>query len=1498
MTTKIATRSKSGTTTTKPAVPTKPVAATTKKTTTVTKKPPVSPKKAISKKPSTIMTKKTSSRGRKKQDSEDESSQEEEEEEEEEEEDSQDESEQEQVKSKAKPQSKSKRIQKEESEQEDSEEESEIELEFKSKSKSKKVVQSNSTPTKQKQTSSQSLQSTKSSQTKSPSKPSSSQSSRSSQSKSPGKSSSSQQSKKSSYNLKAFNIERLTELETYLDVELKEKLVKRLKKIDEFLQNKKQGERDGLDLVIDCLTQKAYLKHKLSEVRLLVSCCLAEVFRICIPHIPFEGSVLKEVFDLFIEQVTREKVDSKLFPQYFQMLERLAIIKVFAILGHVDMDMVAPFFKACLKNVLGNESAGDESQHPMDIMYSTLMGTVLESLDEINNDIWSVLIESLLEREGDRPSVKAEFTQELISTNANYLRPHFQVYMQEEMFEATSTNPLKKKRYDIIYEIFAIHPSMVYCTFPLLEFDLEDASGDVRRGVVRILAHIYCSDIYEDVIEQSTSLYSTFLNRFRDIELKVRMIMMNFASHFKGTTEADNMKVLQFVHERLRDTEPDIRSKACKTISDYLDKRVDPKSITADFMNEFLERIKDREALVRKDAVISLAIIWRKIRLSNGPMDEWDQDLSDCFGRIPNNIFSGLGLYDDDKYRIEVSVDGLLLPDHKDIKNRAYVFLEIYKSFDESTKKILKTYLEEKNALRVEFLKLAEFLKSNTSTTTPSKSKSKSTAAAATTLNQTEDLETLLTRVDNFIPKFSHENTKKLLRSLLSQKKVFDYLVTVCDTDTTSEQLFNIKASIVASTNQKNAVFWEFVKCLVYKLGFSMIGKESIKYYLRSMRDNLGVEEDHMESQLDEKIYDRELKASNKTSHINSTMELMLALSNVFPQLFSSSADQLVLFLTCSKTVVYPTLCILQNISTPSDSNNNSSTLTLSKSVLKKTNALLLDLAQVAQPKIARLAFKTYIKIVTKQTELVQSLKDLGESLVSQLDDGSKNVLSILEVLGCISKYYFSLIQEYSDIIEKNIIKTIMTGVTTLDYSPKALSKSETAHYSKDAILKLAGIRYLANYLLGMPREKITKKSHEMVSFLFVFMSSLDKSKNYTDHEKVQLKLSISVALIKVFQKSPFEIAITPEQFNQLCMSASTTFKAKTDQILRKFFEKLTKYMKFNRLPPKYMAAFGMAAQQSNSLMAFVRKLSTSVIKTRRMIISRVAGEVPLKSDFYPESSFPYFLYIVAHREEFDRDNEYKETSIYLNYFIDLLVEESDNFSIIHATLTAIRKSNDTIYPESKANRIAAELGLQILSNQYANKKWKPQRHPVQIVLPPPLFTIPVAGDQDDKEDDNLQVRLPSELPKKFKLPALPQPGSSQDGGEHEDGGEDGEGKENAPPAIKKSPRKKRAPAKRKTKKESSSEEEEEENETDDNDSDDEQQVITTPSKRTSRTRNLNINSNQKDESDDDESDDDEEKQDVNTKKIAKRKPSSNGKEEYQDDQDHSEMTKKRLKTQ
>lgn len=106
-----------------------------------------------------------------------------------------------------------------------------------------------------------------------------------------------------------------------------------------------------LDTAAAGLVQEVILHHKDKEVKIFAACCLADVIRIYAPDPPYNDVQLKEVFQLFIEQLGHLDPEKSTFDRYVYLLERLVLVKAFVLLVELDEDLVNELFATLFRVV-------------------------------------------------------------------------------------------------------------------------------------------------------------------------------------------------------------------------------------------------------------------------------------------------------------------------------------------------------------------------------------------------------------------------------------------------------------------------------------------------------------------------------------------------------------------------------------------------------------------------------------------------------------------------------------------------------------------------------------------------------------------------------------------------------------------------------------------------------------------------------------------------------------------------------------------------------------------------------------------------------------------------------------------------------------------------------------------------------------------------------------------------------------------------------------------
>lgn len=312
------------------------------------------------------------------------------------------------------------------------------------------------------------------------------------------------------------------------------------------------------------LASEFFLRNPNKDVRLLVACCLADIFRIYAPEAPYTShDKLKDIF-LFITRQLKGLEDTKSpqFNRYFYLLENLAWVKSYNICFELEdcNEIFIQLFRT-LFSVINNSHNKKVQMHMLDLMSSIIMegdGVTQELLDSILINLIPAH-KNLNKQSFDLAKVLLKRTVQTIEACiANF-------FNQVLVLGRSSVSDLSEHVFDLIQELFAIDPHLLLSVMPQLEFKLKSNDGEERLAVVRLLAKLFGSKD-SDLATQNRPLWQCFLGRFNDIHVPVRLESVKFASHCLMNHPDLAKDLTEYLKVRSHDPEEAIRHDVIVTI--------------------------------------------------------------------------------------------------------------------------------------------------------------------------------------------------------------------------------------------------------------------------------------------------------------------------------------------------------------------------------------------------------------------------------------------------------------------------------------------------------------------------------------------------------------------------------------------------------------------------------------------------------------------------------------------------------------------------------------------------------------------------------------------------------------------------------------------------------------------------------------------------------------------------------------------------------------------
>ncbi|GIY69564.1 sister chromatid cohesion protein PDS5 homolog B-A [Caerostris extrusa] len=382
-------------------------------------------------------------------------------------------------------------------------------------------------------------------------------------------------------------------------------LVRRLKECAQSFQNMSQEEDNSAYIPLAMhLVSDFFLEHQSKDVRLLIACCIADVFRVFAPDAPYKDpQQLQAIFYFFIEQLQGlEDPKDTIFKRYFYLLENLAWVKTFNICIELEenQQIFCKLFKLIFSIVNDNHSAKVKN-----FMLDMMCPLLLEA-DVISQPLLDIILGQIVEPKGIRLLISSKKTQnknsynlarDIIKRTQTILEPYVHGFFNNALILGKVESVLVNKLFDLIYELNAICPNMLAAVLPQLEFKLKSSIEKERLDVTKLLARMF-SDRNSDLAIQNKILWTCFLGRFNDISCQVRVRCVQYAMHFLLNHPELRADITEQMKLRQHDPDETVRYEVVMAIISAAKK--DFNSVTDELLNFVKERTLDKKFKIKR----------------------------------------------------------------------------------------------------------------------------------------------------------------------------------------------------------------------------------------------------------------------------------------------------------------------------------------------------------------------------------------------------------------------------------------------------------------------------------------------------------------------------------------------------------------------------------------------------------------------------------------------------------------------------------------------------------------------------------------------------------------------------------------------------------------------------------------------------------------------------------------------------------------------------------
>ncbi|XP_041088955.1 sister chromatid cohesion protein PDS5 homolog B isoform X2 [Polyodon spathula] len=1030
----------------------------------------------------------------------------------------------------------------------------------------------------------------------------------------------------------------------------KEEMVRRLKMVVKTFMDMDQDSEEEKELYLNLalhLASDFFLKHHDKDVRLLVACCLADIFRIYAPEAPYTSpDKLKDIFMFITRQLKGlEDTKSPQFNRYFYLLENIAWVKSYNICFELeDCNEIFTQLYRTLFQVINNGHNQKVHMHMVD-----LMGSIICEGDTVSQELLDTVLVNLVPAHKNLNKQAYDLAKALLKRTAQAIEPYITNFFNLVlMLGKTSVSDLSEHVFDLILELYNIDCHLLLSVLPQLEFKLKSNDNDERLQVVKLLAKMFGAKDSE-LAAQNKPLWQCYLGRFNDIHVPIRLECVKFASHCLMNHPDLAKDLTEFLKVRSHDPEEAIRHDVIVSIVTAAKK--DLSLVNDQLLNFVRERTLDKRWRVRKEAMMGLAQIYKKYSLQGEAGKEATKQISWIKDKLLHIYYQNSI---DDRLLVERIFAQYMVPHNLETTERMKCLYYLYATLDFNAVKALNEMWKCQNMLRNQVKDLLDLIKQP-------KSDASSKAVFSKVMVITRNLPD---------PGKAQDFMKKFAQVLEEDERIQNHLETLVSPECSCKQAEGCVREItkkLGSPKQPSNPFLEMVKFLLERIAPVHIDTGSISALVKQVNKSIdGTADDEDEGVPTEQA-------------IRAGLELLKVLSFTHPVSFHS-AETFESLLGCLKMddekVAEAALQIFKNTGGKMEES-----FPHIKSVLLP---VLQQKAKKGPPRQAKYAIYCIHAIFSsRDTQFAQIFEPLHKSLDPANLDQLITPLTTIGHLAMLAPEQFSgpLKSLVANVIVKDLLMNdrLPCKKTTKLWVPDDEVSSET-------LVKIQGIKLMVRWLLGM-KNNLSKSGNSTLRMLTAILNSdgdLTEQGKMSKPDMSRLRLAAGCAVLKLAQEPCYHEIVTLEQY-QLC---ALVINDECYQVRQAFAQKLHKGLCRLRLPLEYLAIFALCAKDPvKERRAHARQCLVKNINVRREYLKQHAAISDKLFSLLPEYVVPYTIHLLVHDPDYVKVQDIeqlKDVKECLWFVLEILMSKNENNShaFIRKMVENIKQTKDAQGPD------------------------------------------------------------------------------------------------------------------------------------------------------------------------------------------------------------------------
>ncbi|XP_045149932.1 sister chromatid cohesion protein PDS5 homolog B [Echinops telfairi] len=848
------------------------------------------------------------------------------------------------------------------------------------------------------------------------------------------------------------------------------------------------------------LASDFFLKHPDKDVRLLVACCLADIFRIYAPEAPYTSpDKLKDIFMFITRQLKGlEDTKSPQFNRYFYLLENIAWVKSYNICFELeDSNEIFTQLYRTLFSVINNGHNQKVHMHMVD-----LMSSIICEGDTVSQELLDTVLVNLVPAHKNLNKQAYDLAKALLKRTAQAIEPYItNFFNQVLMLGKTSISDLSEHVFDLILELYNIDSHLLLSVLPQLEFKLKSNDNEERLQVVKLLAKMFGAKDSE-LASQNKPLWQCYLGRFNDIHVPIRLECVKFASHCLMNHPDLAKDLTEYLKVRSHDPEEAIRHDVIVSIVTAAKK--DILLVNDHLLNFVRERTLDKRWRVRKEAMMGLAQIYKKYALQSAAGKDAAKQISWIKDKLLHIYYQNSI---DDRLLVERIFAQYMVPHNLETTERMKCLYYLYATLDLNAVKALNEMWKCQNLLRHQVKDLLDLIKQPK---TDASVKAIFSKVMVITRNLPDP-----GKAQDFMKKFTQvlEDDEKI-------RKQLEVLVSPTCSCKQAEGCVREITKKLGNPKQPTNPFLEMIKFLLERIAPVHIDTESISALIKQVNRSI------------DGTADDEDEGVPTDQAIRAGLELLKVLSFTHPISFHS-AETFESLLACLKMddekVAEAALQIFKNTGSRVEEDF--------PHIRSALLPVLHHKSKKGPPRQAKYAVHCIHAIFSsKETQFAQIFEPLHKSL------DPSNLEHLITPLVTIGHIALLAPEQFAAPLKSLVATFIVKDLLMNDRLPgKKTTKLwvPDEEVSPETMVKIQAIKMMVRWLLGM------KNNHSKsgTSTLRLLTTILHSDGDLTEQGKIskpdmsRLRLAAGSAIVKLAQEPCYHEIITLEQY-QLCALA------------------------------------------------------------------------------------------------------------------------------------------------------------------------------------------------------------------------------------------------------------------------------------------------------------------------------------------------------------------------